>query len=145
LILPASQRLPSHFTGLSENQGQGVHLIGEWYQCDSASAVLGTAVALRRVCLREARAAGLQIVGAVFHQFDPQGATGTVLLAESHLAIHTWPEANFVTIDVYVCNYVFDNTEKAHRLYNAMKKLCTPMRENFSEVVRGIRYGGISP
>ena len=46
----------------------------------------------------------MTVVGDSFHQFEPQGVTGTVLLAESHLAIHTWPEQGFVTIDVYVCN-----------------------------------------
>jgi spermidine synthase len=42
------------------------------------------------------------------------GVTGTVLLAESHLAIHTWPETGSVTIDVYVCNFSADNSGKAH-------------------------------
>ena len=59
--------------------------------------------------------AGLTIVGDSFHQFAPQGVTGTVLLAESHLAIHTWPEHGFVTVDVYVCNLATDNTAKAER------------------------------
>ena len=48
--------------------------------------------------------------------------TGTVLLAESHLAIHTWPEAGFVTVDVYVCNYTTDNTAKAERVFKALER-----------------------
>ena len=53
--------------------------------------------AARSVCIDAVAAAGLTVVGERFHQFEPQGVTGTVLLAESHLAIHTWPEHGFVT------------------------------------------------
>ena len=68
--------------------------------------------ALRDLCVSAARDAGLTVVGERFFQFEPQGVTGTVLLAESHIAIHTWPEAGFVTVDVYVCNYTTDNTAR---------------------------------
>lgn len=95
------------------------------------------AVALRTLCLSLTKDAGLEVVGDVFHQFEPQGVTGTVLLAESHLAIHTWPEADFVTIDVYVCNYLDDNTCKAQSLYGALKQHFQPNRECLSRVARG--------
>ena len=72
--------------------GQGTHLIGEWYGCDFSKEEAIDAVALRTLCLSLTKDAGLDVVGDVFHQFEPQGVTGTVLLAESHLAIHTWPE-----------------------------------------------------
>ena len=68
-------------------------------------------------CASRPRDSGLTVVGDSFFQFEPQGVTGTVLLAESHLAIHTWPEAGFVTVDVYVCNLTTDNTAKAERLF----------------------------
>ena len=71
---------------------------------------------LRTLCLHASEASGMTIVGDSFHQFEPAGVTGTVLLAESHLAIHTWPEHGFVTIDVYVCNYTTDNSAKAGTL-----------------------------
>ena len=57
---------------------------------------------------------------------------GTVLLAESHLAIHTWPEKEFVTTDVYVCNHLHDNGDKALNLYSAMRAYFKPAHENFS-------------
>lgn len=119
---------------------QGTHLLGEWYGCDFSAAALNDAYTLRAVCLFVTRDAGLQIVGDVFHQFEPQGVTGTVLLAESHLAIHTWPEARFVTVDVYVCNYLVDNTQKALKLYSALKGYFQPGRENFSRVPRGRKH-----
>lgn len=120
--------------------GQGTHLLGEWYGCDFSAAALNGAEALREVCLSVTRASGLQIVGDAFHQFDPQGVTGTVLLAESHLAIHTWPEAGFVTIDVYVCNHQTDNTQKALMLYGALKAYFQPVREKYSQVGRGRQH-----
>lgn len=117
--------------------GQGVHLLGEWYGCNFAAIALNDAKTLRTVCLSVARASGLQVVGDAFHQFDPQGVTGTVLLAESHLAIHTWPETGFVTIDVYVCNHLLDNSDKALNLYAALRAYFKPAHENFSQIARG--------
>ena len=117
--------------------GQGTHLLGEWYGCDFSKVEAVDAVALRTLCLALTKDAGLEVVGDAFHQFQPQGVTGTVLLAESHLAIHTWPEADFVTIDVFVCNYLDDNTAKAQSLYRALKQHFQPNRECLSRVARG--------
>lgn len=117
--------------------GRGVHLLGEWYGCNFAAIALNDAKTLRAVCLSASQASGLHVVGDAFHQFEPHGVTGTVLLAESHLAIHTWPEKEFVTIDVYVCNHLHDNGDKALNLYSAMRAYFKPTRENFSQVSRG--------
>lgn len=117
--------------------GQGVHLLGERYGCGFAASAVKDAKILRTVCLSVTRASGLRVVGAVFHQLEPQGVTETVLLAESHPAIHTWPETGFVTADVYVCNYLADNTDKALNLYGALRGYFQPVRENFSQVSRG--------
>src|SRR5437879_13666287 len=90
----------------------GIHLLGEWYGCAADIPEMTRVQPLRTLCLRASEASGMTIVGNSFFQFEPQGVTGTVLLAESHLAIHTWPEHGFVTIDVYVCNYTTDNTAR---------------------------------
>ena len=132
---------PRHFSALPELAAQGVHLLGEWYGCDCTRPALNEAHALRTLCLAATRDAGLHSVGDAFHQFQPQGVTGTVLLAESHLAIHTWPEAGFVTIDVYVCNYLEDNTQKALALYAALKAAFQPVQESFSQLPRGREQG----
>ena len=117
----------------------GTHLLAEWYGCDFSVAALGDAQSLRQICLVATRDCGLHSVGDAFHQFHPHGITGTVLLAESHLAIHTWPESGFVTLDVYVCNYLADNTDKALRLYSALKAHFRPGRESLSHVRRGLQ------
>ena len=87
---------------------------------------------LRSACLTLVELSGLTTVSEVFFEFpaangnDSGGVTGTVLLAESHLAIHTWPELSAVTLDVYVCNYSMDNTHKARKLIESMVDLFKP-------------------
>jgi S-adenosylmethionine decarboxylase proenzyme len=115
----------------------GIHLLGEWYGCPADTPEFTTAQALRAACRKAVEAAGLTIVGDNFFQFEPQGVTGTVLLAESHLAVHTWPEAGFVTVDVYVCNYTTDNTAKAERVFRELETVLKPARARFQSIHRG--------
>jgi len=115
----------------------GIHLLGEWYGCPANAPHMIDADVLRKACLDAVRAAGLTIVGDHFHQFEPQGVTGAVILAESHLAIHTWPEMGSVTVDVYVCNYTTDNTQKAQALFAALESHFGPVRTHFQAIHRG--------
>ena len=115
----------------------GIHLLGEWYGCPADTPEFIRAEALRVACRKAVEAAGLTIVGDNFFQFEPQGVTGTVLLAESHLAVHTWPEAGFVTVDVYVCNYTTDNTAKAERVFRELEQILKPERSRFQAIHRG--------
>jgi len=121
---------------------EGIHLLGEWYGCPADEPLLTQADALRNLCRRVVDDSGLTIVGDSFFQFEPQGVTGTVLLAESHLAIHTWPEAGFVTVDVYVCNYTTDNTAKAERVFTALEAALKPSHKRFQTIHRGGRETG---
>ena len=114
----------------------GIHLLGEWFGCP-ASAAMTSADALRALCLDAVTAAGLTPLGHTFHQFSPQGVTGLVLLAESHVAVHTWPETGFATVDVYVCNVATDNGDRAHALFNAIKRLLQPAEAREHIVHRG--------
>jgi len=115
----------------------GIHLLGEWYDCPAATPEFTQADSLRTLCIGAAREAGLTVVGDSFYQFAPHGVTGTVLLAESHIAIHTWPEAGFVTVDVYVCNLQSDNTTKADRLFRTLEAALKPARTRFQAIHRG--------
>ena len=65
------------------------------------------------------------------------GITGVVLLAESHLAVHTWPEMAAVTLDVYVCNYGSDNAAKAHALFDALCAAFDPRSRQTHALQRG--------
>lgn len=77
--------------------------------------------ACKTLCLRLVGQAGLRAVGECFYAFgEGAGVTGVVILAESHVAIHTWPESNYVTLDVFVCNAYQDNRQAALQLFEAM-------------------------
>jgi S-adenosylmethionine decarboxylase len=115
----------------------GIHLLGEWYGCPADMPEMLHAEPLRRACLRAVERAGLTSVGDRFHQFEPQGVTGAVILAESHLAIHTWPEMGSVTLDVYVCNFTTDNTAKAERVFRELEAIFRPARASFQAIHRG--------
>lgn len=116
---------------------EGIHLIGDLYQCKGDITLFGDARLLRATCLELCQNAGLHIVGDIFHQFESAGVTGCVLLAESHVAIHTWPETSSVTVDVYVCNFSMDNADKAHRVFEGIKKLFAPADAKIQSVQRG--------
>ena len=107
----------------------GLHLTADLHGCAATAAVMVEPSALRSLCLGAVKAAGLAAVGELFHRFDaapgaalraPVGITGVVLLAESHLAVHTWPELGAATLDVYVCNFGADNTAAAHALLDRL-------------------------
>jgi S-adenosylmethionine decarboxylase proenzyme len=93
---------------------------------------------LRALCLRAVGDAGLQAVGDLFHRFPaPGGVTGVVLLAESHLAVHTWPEMAAVTLDIYVCNLSDDNSARAAALLATLEAAFAPAHSERHRVLRG--------
>jgi S-adenosylmethionine decarboxylase len=115
----------------------GLHLMANLGGCAAAESVLRDSAALRANCIDLVAAAGLVAVGECFHQFGRGGGvTGVVMLAESHLSIHTWPERRFVTLDVFVCNMNSDNRAKARQLFAALVALFRPNDERFYEVER---------
>jgi S-adenosylmethionine decarboxylase len=63
---------------------------------------------LERIMIRIAERAGFTVVGRSFHQFEPHGTTGVLVLAESHFSAHTYPENNMIYIDVFCCSPEFD-------------------------------------
>jgi spermidine synthase len=101
-------------------------VVANLYRCRKGARYLTDGDALRRFCFDTVNASGLTILGDLFHSFEGGGVTGAVVLAESHLAIHTWPELNSVTLDVYVCNYTQDNSSRARRVVDELIGLFDP-------------------
>lgn len=103
---------------------QGLHLTADLSGVDPALPLMRDAGALAACCREAVALSGLSGVAELFHHFgsahEQSGITGVVLLAESHLAIHTWPELGGVTLDVYVCNYGADNSARAEALMAAL-------------------------
>ncbi|BAY26844.1 S-adenosylmethionine decarboxylase proenzyme [Calothrix sp. NIES-2100] len=69
-----------------------------------------------RVVKNAANQANLTVIGELAYAFQPQGVSAVILLAESHVALHFWPEEAKVTIDIHICNYQQDNQQKARLL-----------------------------
>jgi S-adenosylmethionine decarboxylase proenzyme len=104
---------------------KGLHLTADLFGCRDPAGLLGDGARLGVWCEQVTVNAGLHVVGRQFHAFAPAaggpgGWTGVLLLAESHLAIHTWPERRAVTLDVFVCNVNDDNSAKARLLIEAL-------------------------
>lgn len=115
----------------------GLHLIGDLGNCRCDPQRLIDSVSFKDKCISMVQASGLTVMDASFKQFDDSGFTGTVVLAESHLAIHTWPENNGLTLDVYVCNYSADNSTKAHHLFNTIIEYFEPKEVARHTIERG--------
>ncbi len=121
---------------------QGLHLTADLYGCRCAPARLIDATSLADLCRRAVGEAGLTIVDDKFFTFpdyqgQPGGVTGAVLLAESHLALHTWPERRGVTLDVYVCNFSTDNSAKAEKLLSDLIVAFEPEEQQTNRLLRG--------
>ncbi|RYY99246.1 MAG: adenosylmethionine decarboxylase [Comamonadaceae bacterium] len=109
----------------------GLHLTADLYRCRCDPAWLTDADKLGAWCVAAVEAVGLEAVNRLFHAFPatakgPGGVTATVLLAESHICLHTWPEEQAVTADVYVCNFGGDHSAKARALMYALVNLFQP-------------------
>ena len=121
---------------------QGLHLTGDLFECGCSAALLTDLEALSTLCRNATNDSTLTIVEDKWHAFpdwngQPGGITGTILLAESHLAIHTWPERAGVTLDVYVCNFTADNTGKAEQLFDALMMAFRPKSKVVNRIIRG--------
>ena len=79
----------------------GRHVIAEFYECSNE--LLNNQEIIRTQMIAAAQAVGATVVADAFHTFSPQGVSGTVVIAESHLSIHTWPENGYVAVDIYTC------------------------------------------
>ena len=120
-----------------QRQATGLHLIGDLYGCLCDSRLMLDAGYLDAFCKERVAAAGLSTVGSLFHSFgEGGGVTGVVVLAESHLSIHTWPEAGYVTLDVYVCNYTENNRPKAQKLFDDLLAAFNPADPHLHRVDR---------
>jgi len=79
----------------------GIHIISDLYGCDPER--LMRMEEIKQAIETTIEKSGLTKIKSHFHQFTPYGVTGLVLLSESHLAVHTWPEYGYVSLDVYSC------------------------------------------
>ena len=81
----------------------------DFYNCKNTA--INSCKFIENTLLDVAKIIGLTVVNTTIHEFSPIGVSGVIVIEESHIAVHTWPEHNYVAIDFFTCNKNFDLTE----------------------------------
>ena len=84
----------------------GKHYLVDFRSCDRST--LEQLEVTREIFLRAARESNATLLGELFHQFEPVGVSGVLLIAESHISVHTWPEDGFASVDIFTCGEEMD-------------------------------------
>jgi S-adenosylmethionine decarboxylase proenzyme len=111
-VLAVTPRDRSAFGGGRSVETFGRHLLAEYHGCDSQ--VLNDRERICGLLRRAAKEAGATIVAEVYQPFAPQGVSGVVVIEESHLSVHTWPESRYAAVDFYTCGECLP--EQAYRV-----------------------------
>ena len=110
----------------------GRHILAEIYGCDSE--ILNNRVSIEKIMVESALKAGAEVREVIFHKFSPQGVSGVVIISESHLTIHTWPELGYATVDIFTCGDKINPWDAC----NYMTELFNAKNMTATEVKRGI-------
>jgi S-adenosylmethionine decarboxylase proenzyme len=84
----------------------GKHILAEYNECDLD--IINDVKSVERVMILAAQKAGATVISSSFHRFEPYGVSGVVIISESHLAIHTWPEFSYASVDIFTCGESMD-------------------------------------
>lgn len=79
----------------------GIQLMAELWECNRER--IDNPQKIEQALLNAAKESGAEIIGSMFHEFEPQGVSGVVVISESHLTIHTWPEQAYAAVDIFTC------------------------------------------
>lgn len=112
----------------------GRHIVVEFYDCNAS--ILDDRDAVEALMIVSAQASSASVVGHIFHKFAPHGVSGTVVIAESHLSIHTWPEARYASADVYTCGGLDPWPAVDH-----IGKVLEAQVRRAQEIIRGLKEG----
>ena len=110
----------------------GRHILAEFYGCTAET--LNNIQMIERTMVDAALEAGAEVREVAFHKFSPQGVSGVVVISESHLAIHTWPELGYAAVDVFTCGEKVDPWVSC----NYLKDIFCADRMSAQEITRGI-------
>lgn len=97
----------------------GHQIAAEFYSCDRK--LLNDVDFITRAMVEAARRAGATIVSQTFHHFSPHGVSGAVIIAESHFAVHTWPEYGYAAVDLFTCGDTVSSARALAYLRDALK------------------------
>jgi len=107
----------------------GIHLLAEFWN----GKIIENPKEIKEILIEAVKQSKNTPLEVAIHKFSPQGITGVILLAESHLAIHTWPELNYIAIDIFTCG------ERAipYKALKYLKKKFQPKKIKIKEMKRG--------
>lgn len=130
-------RIPSDFKGIGGKDNKmtnslGRQVLAEIYGCSFDR--LNDVGKIEQIMVNAALESGAEIREVVFHKFSPQGVSGVVIISESHLAIHTWPELGYAAVDVFTCGDRVDPWDAC----NYLSKMFNASHMCASEMKRGI-------
>lgn len=109
----------------------GNHLIIDFYECDCE--LLNDAQFIDNAMIEAAKSCGATIVSNHINRFNPHGISGVVVIAESHITIHTWPEHGYAAVDVFTCGSTVDPWLVNEYLFSVLKA----KRSSVEEFKRG--------
>jgi len=110
----------------------GRHILVEYYNCDVE--VLKDHAVIEEYMKQAAIEANATIVTSCFHKFNPWGVSGAVIIQESHLTIHTWPEYGYASVDLFTCG----DTVNPWVGFKYLEKALKSERSESTEVARGL-------
>lgn len=87
-------------------QALGRQILVEYYDCNFD--VINDVSQIESILIEGTRKSKASIISHNFHKFSPHGVSGTVVIAESHVAIHTWPEYGYAAVDIFTCGETID-------------------------------------
>jgi S-adenosylmethionine decarboxylase len=117
----------------------GRHLLLELFDCDLDA--INNVETVKGALIEAAKRAQATIVDVVFHEFNPFGVSGVVVIAESHLSIHTWPEYRYAAVDIFSCGDVLQPEIAANYLVEQFGA----ERTSVVEMQRGMFLSATSP
>ncbi len=124
--------------GANGLEALGTHLLLELKSCNSR--ILNDIKKIEEILLFAAREAKATIIESRFHKFSPFGISGVVVIAESHLSIHTWPEYGYAAVDIFTCGETLKPLVAASILIEKMQS----KNPSLMEVKRGVIGNGIA-
>ena len=111
---------------------KNIQIIAEFYGCNAD--LISRAEKVKKIINRAIKKSNLTKLRSHYHQFRPSGVTGVVLLAESHITMHSWPEYNYIALDLFSCG----DKAKAAAAYKQLVKDFRPAKVKKTVIMRGL-------
>lgn len=111
---------------------RNIQIIAEFYGCNPE--LISRSETVKKIINKAIRKSNLTKIRSHYHQFRPSGVTGVVLLAESHITMHSWPEYNYIALDLFSCG----DKKKATTAFDQLVKDFKPLKTKKRIVMRGL-------